>query len=176
RRLRGLLPRLEDPQARSLRVALALSEGDKPDLLAVNAGTLALLAEAAAGRPMLVAVDDAHWLDRPSADALSFAARRLEGEELAFLFARRAGEPSAFEPAFDHLELEPLAREDAQELLSYRQEPVPPDAVGRILDLAAGNPLALLELPVAFAADVPGAGGTVTDRVLRAFAARPAPL
>src|SRR5438445_10907794 len=77
RPLLDLLPRLEDPQARSLRVALALSEGDKPDLLAVNAGTLALLAEAAAGRPLLVALDDAHWLDRPSADALSFAARRL---------------------------------------------------------------------------------------------------
>jgi DNA-binding CsgD family transcriptional regulator len=172
RPLLPLLPRLDDPQARSLRIALALSDGAKPDLLAVNAGTLALLAEAAAERPLLVALDDAHWLDRPSADALSFAARRLEGEELAFLFACRAGEPNAFDRDFAQLELEPLAREDAQELLSRRQEPVPPDAVGRILDLAAGNPLALLELPVAFAADVPGVEGTATDRVTHAFAAR----
>jgi DNA-binding CsgD family transcriptional regulator len=172
RPLLDLLPKLDEPQARSLRVALSLADGDVPDPLAVNAGTLALLAEAAAERPLLVVVDDAHWLDRPSADALSFAARRLEGEELAFLLARRSGEPSAFDLAFDQLAVEPLPRPDAQTLLSHRQEPVPPDAVGRILDLAAGNPLALLELPVAYAADASRAEGTATDRVRRAFAAR----
>jgi DNA-binding CsgD family transcriptional regulator len=172
RPLLDLLPRLGEPQARALRVALSLNDGDVPDRLAVNAGTLALLAEAAAERPLLVVVDDAHWLDRPSADALGFAARRLEGEELAFLFARRAGEPTDLDRPFEQLGLEPLERSDAQTLLSYRPEPVPADAVGRILDLAAGNPLALLELPVALAVDAPRAEGTATDRVRRAFAAR----
>jgi DNA-binding CsgD family transcriptional regulator len=172
RPLLDLLPRLDEPQARSLRVALALSDGDEPDLLAVNAGTLGLLAEAAAERPVLVAVDDAQWLDRPSADAIGFAARRLRGEELAFLIARRAHEDTPFETGFEHLELGPLRREDAQALLSHRSEPVPADAARRLLDLAAGNPLALLELPVGFAAEMPAGERTATDRVRRAFAAR----
>jgi DNA-binding CsgD family transcriptional regulator len=172
RPLLDLMPRLDDPQARALRIALALSDGEKPDPLAVNAGTLGLLAEAAAARPLLVAVDDAHWLDRSSADALGFAASRLAGEELAFLFARRAGDAGALDPGFPQLGLEPLARAEAQELLAQRREPVPAEAVGRILDLAAGNPLALLELPVAFATETPGADATPTDRVSRAFAAK----
>jgi DNA-binding CsgD family transcriptional regulator len=172
RPLLGLMTRLEEPQARALRVALALSDGDEPDSLAVNAGTLALLAEAAAERPVLVAVDDAQWLDRPSADAIGFAARRLRGEELAFLVARRASEPTPLDAGFEELVLAPLPRKEAEQLLAQRPEPVPAEAAGRLLDLAAGNPLALLELPVAFAAETPGVEGTVTARVRRAFAAR----
>ncbi len=172
RPLVNLLPRLEEPQERALRVALALATGDEPDVLAVNAGTLALLAEAAAQRPVLVAIDDAQWLDGPSADALVFAARRLEGEELAFLVAVRTGESTAFERAFERLELGPLAHADAEALLSRRREPVPPLGVGRLLELAAGNPLALLELPAKLVDDSPVEGVTATDRVRQAFAAR----
>jgi DNA-binding CsgD family transcriptional regulator/tetratricopeptide (TPR) repeat protein len=172
RPLLELLPRIDEPQARALRVALALGDGEEPDLLAVSAGTLALLAEAAAERPVLVVVDDAQWLDRPSADAIAFAARRLRGEELAFLVGRRADEPTPFDSGFEQLTLAPLPRDEAEQLLSQRSEPVPAGAAGRLLDLADGNPLALLELPVALAAEVGSATGTATDRVRRAFAAR----
>src|SRR5690242_18713310 len=147
RPLRNLLPRLDAPQEQALRVALALAEGDEPDLLAVNAGTLAVLAEAASEGPLLIAVDDAHWLDSPSADALTFAARRLEGEELAFLVAVRSGDASGFDQGFERIELGPLVQEEARELLSRRSEPLPPGAAEGMLELAAGNPLALLELP-----------------------------
>jgi DNA-binding CsgD family transcriptional regulator len=166
-----LLPRLEEPQEQALRIALALTTGDQPDVLAVNAGTLGLLAEAAAERPVLVAIDDAQWLDAPSADALVFAARRLEGEELVFVVAIRADESSAFDRAFERLELGPLARGDAQALLSRRREPVPPSGVERLLELAEGNPLALLELPAGLAEDTPDEV-TAPDRVRKAFAAR----
>jgi hypothetical protein len=78
-----LLPCLEEPQGRSLRAAFALADSDELDLLAVNAGALTLLAEAAAKRPLFVAVDDVHWLDRP-ADALAFAARRLRPKTIEY--------------------------------------------------------------------------------------------
>lgn len=63
---------------------MALAGSDELDLLAVNARALALLAEAAAKRPLFVAVDDVHWLDRPSADALAFAARRLSPKTIEY--------------------------------------------------------------------------------------------
>jgi DNA-binding CsgD family transcriptional regulator len=168
----ALLPRLEQPQEQALRVALALTTGDEPDLLAVNAGTLALLAEAAAEQPLLVAIDDVQWLDGPSADAVVFAARRLEGEELVFLVATRAGEPNAFDRVFERFELGPLGRDEAEELLSRRSEPVPRLAVAQLLQLARGNPLALLELPAALAEHAPPDEVPAPDRVRRAFAAR----
>jgi hypothetical protein len=56
--------------------------------------------------PVLVAVDDAQWLDRPSADALAFAARRLDAEPVGFLAARRSGSGSGLERA---LEADPTA-------------------------------------------------------------------
>jgi DNA-binding CsgD family transcriptional regulator len=172
RPLTGLLPKLDPPQERAVRVALALAEGGEPEVLAVNAGTLAVLAEAAGERPLLVVVDDAHWLDGPSADALAFAARRLEGEELAFLVAVRAGELSSFDRGFERLELEPLARDDAREILSRRREPVPAGVAERMLELAGGNPLALLELPSALADDLTADEVTATDRTRQAFALR----
>jgi DNA-binding CsgD family transcriptional regulator len=172
RPLKDLIPRLEPLQERSLRVALALEEGDDPEVLAVNAGALSVLAEAAGERPLLVAVDDAHWLDAPSAAALAFAARRLEAEELAFVVAVRSGEPSAFDRGFERLELEPLPRHDARELLLQRRESVPAGVVERLLGLAAGNPLALLELPSALAEDLPAEEVAPTDRTRTAFAGR----
>ena len=72
----GRLERLPPPQARALASALALEQGE-PDTLAVGAGVLSLLVEAAEETPALVVLDDAHWLDRASAEALAFAARRL---------------------------------------------------------------------------------------------------
>ncbi|HEY2310807.1 MAG TPA: AAA family ATPase [Gaiellaceae bacterium] len=165
-------PRLEPPQERALRIALALEEGDEPDVLAVNAGTLAVLAEAAAEQPLLLAIDDAQWLDRPSADALAFALRRLEVEDIACLVAVRAGEPSAFDSGFDRLELEPLSARNSRELLTRRREIVPPRDADRMLELAAGNPLALLELPSRLATGEANRTVTAPERIRRTFAAR----
>jgi hypothetical protein len=60
----------------------------------------ALRALAGAG-PVLIAIDDVHWLDAPSADALAFAARRMQGEPAAFLLARRASRRSGLEQALE---------------------------------------------------------------------------
>jgi len=143
----GLLDEIPERQADALRGAFGLGPPLDARLL-INSGTLSLLAAAAAERPLVCLVDDAHWLDAASADALVFAARRLEADAVAVLFASREGEQRSFEPpGIPELVLDALERDDAIELLSGSGLP---DAV--VADLhraAAGNPLALLELPAA---------------------------
>jgi DNA-binding CsgD family transcriptional regulator len=95
------LGRLPDPQREALEVAL-LRVGAKPGGLqrrAVALGVLGALRVLAEDTPLVLAIDDAQWLDPPSADALAFAARRLRDEPIGFLLARRAeaGEESRVE-------------------------------------------------------------------------------
>jgi DNA-binding CsgD family transcriptional regulator len=147
----GLVDRLPAPQAAAMRGALGLSFDAVEDRFLVSAGLLSLLAEACEERPVLCCVDDAQWLDRPSAEALVFAARRFQAEPIAMLMAARVGDPRRFEaPGLAELEVGGLADEDAQALLSDRLEGrVAADVVARLLQTAHGNPLALLELPAA---------------------------
>lgn len=94
----GLLDRLPTPQARALRVAFGQEEGDSVEPFLVGLATLALLTEAAEASPVLCLVDDAHWLDTATTDALVFAARRLQADPVAFLFTAREGEARTFHP------------------------------------------------------------------------------
>jgi DNA-binding CsgD family transcriptional regulator len=146
--LRPLLPLLDQlppPQAAALAGALGLGPPIDARLL-IAAGTLTLIATAADERPMLLLVDDAHWLDAESADALVFVARRLEADPVLLLLAAREGDTRAFEsPAVDELVLRGLAREDAVRLLC--DQGMPAGVVEDLHRAAAGNPLALLELP-----------------------------
>jgi DNA-binding CsgD family transcriptional regulator len=144
-----LLEAVPAGQRSAVAVALSLERGQAPERLAVAAGTLSLLAEAAEQRPLLVVVDDAHWLDRASADALAFAARRLAAESIAVLLAARTGERRSFDPAgLPQLELEPLSEEAAVLLLRERFGAHLSGQVAKQLASAtAGNPLALVEVP-----------------------------
>ena len=91
------LDQLFEPQAAALAGALGITPSRDPDRFLVSAAVLGLLAAAAEDRPILCLIDDAHWLDRPSADALVFAARRLRAERVAMLFGARDGEPLRFD-------------------------------------------------------------------------------
>jgi DNA-binding CsgD family transcriptional regulator len=146
-----LIDRLPAPQAAALRSALGLSLDGVSDRFLVSLGVLSLLAEACDERPVLCLVDDAQWLDRPSADALVFAARRFEAEPIAVLMAARDGDPRRFEaPGLDELVLEALGDEDAHALIATRLDVgAAADVVDKLLSTAGGNPLALLELPTA---------------------------
>ena len=77
------------------RTALGLSWRSRPDRFLVGLAVLGLLAEAAEERPLVCVVDDAQWLDRASAQALAFAARRLGSESVAVVFAAREPDETA---------------------------------------------------------------------------------
>src|SRR3954464_8804692 len=85
--LLGRVDRLPPPQRAARRVALGPVAGDTPDRFLVALATLSLLAATAEERPLLCLVDDAHWLDRASGQALGFVARRLLAESVAMVFA-----------------------------------------------------------------------------------------
>src|SRR2546428_13137380 len=92
---RPVLDRLEDLPARktlALRTAFALEPAKAVDRFAISAATLSLIATAAEETPLLIAVDDAHWLDSASLDALVFSARRLQADQVASVFPAREGE------------------------------------------------------------------------------------
>jgi ATP/maltotriose-dependent transcriptional regulator MalT len=181
--LRPVLRHLEKvpkPQADALRGALGLAAGRGDDRFLVSLAVLSLLAEAAEQRPLLCLVDDAHWLDDASADALVFVARRLEAEGIVLLFAAREGEARAFDaPELAELRLAGLDADAAAALLDrHAGIALLPETRARLVEATGGHPLALLELPSTLS-EGQLAGGEplltplpVSVRLERAFLAR----
>lgn len=173
--------RLPVPQARALRVAFGQEDGAGVSVepFLVGVATLSVLVEAAEQQPVLCLVDDAHWLDQASADALLFASRQLQEDHVAVVFAARTGDGGAdnFAPeSLPVLRLEGLDPDSARHLLAQRSGLAPAeDVVSRLMSESGGNPLALLELPTELAPDQ--LSGTaplpariaLTARVERAF-------
>ena len=167
-------------QAGALRGAFAISDDPvPPDALLTGIAVLTLLSGLSDGQPLLVAVDDAQWLDQASLDALAFAARRLESERLVLLFGARGNvPPTGFGRDFPELLLQPLDRPDASRLLDAQPHPPRGQAGEQVLAQAAGNPMALIELSKVIAAN-PAAGRTwaaeplpLTDRLTAIMAAQ----
>ncbi len=148
RPLLGLLDRIPGPQAAALQGALALGPAVQPDRFAVFAGALSLLAAAAGRQPLLVWVDDAHWMDAESAGALGFCARRIYAEPVLMVLAAREGEPLSFaREAFEPLALGGLGAGASAELLAASGgREVDPHVAERVHAATAGNPLALIEI------------------------------
>ena len=175
--LLSLLPRLSSGQADALAGALQIGPVAGGDRLAVAAATLTLLAAAADERPLLVAIDDAHWLDLPSLEAIVFAARRLEAERVAVLLTARPPEDT---PRDASLRLEALPElivagldpDAARALLTARGIRLAPDLMARRLAESGGNPLALLELQPLGGDGLPVAPLRIGRRLEQAFGRR----
>jgi DNA-binding CsgD family transcriptional regulator len=175
--LLGRLDLLPEPQRRALETAFGLANGAASDVFLIALATLGLVAERAAEEPLLCLVEDAHWLDRPSAQVLEFVARRVESDPAIMLFAVREGLPSSFDDAdLPELGLAGLDEEASSALLDLAPVTLPPDLRRRILEEAAGNPLALIELPAAAAELGTGAPPTgplpLTTRLEQTFTSR----
>jgi DNA-binding CsgD family transcriptional regulator len=152
---RDVLAHLPAPQRHALEVALLVAERDAaPDPQAVARAALAALRALAGDAPLLVAVDDVQWLDRPTAAVLAFAARRLADEDIALLLAQRttgaAPAPLDLDRAgldLARLDLTPLSLGAVQRLLQRRLDWVPSRPVlHHVHELSGGNPFFALEL------------------------------
>ena len=137
------------PQRGALRTAFGLGAGPVPDRFLVGLAVLGLLSGAAGERPLICVVDDAHWLDGASAQALGFAARRLAADPVGLVFAARI--PGQDMAGLAELVVEGLAERDARALLGSVLAGLAGSLDARVRDRiiadAHGNPLALLELP-----------------------------
>ncbi|GGL04483.1 LuxR family transcriptional regulator [Sphaerisporangium melleum] len=176
--VRAGLDALPHPQRDALRGALGLADAAGPSAYLVGLAALSLLAEEAAARPLLVVAEDAQWLDGASADVLAFVARRIDSEPIALIATLREGERSPLcDAGLTPMPLDRLSGEDAAGLLDSIAPRLAPETRARLLREAAGNPLALTELPAA-AGDLGDLDPVppLNDRLERAFTARVAAL
>ena len=169
---------LPGPQRDALSSAFGLDNEAAPDLFLIALAALDLLAETAANNPLLLLVEDAHWLDAATSEALAFVARRLEAEPIVLLFALRDGYANRLEQArLPELRLRGLDEIDSERLLDSVSAGLAPETRRMLLEVAEGNPLALVELPRAVGAeevDLPSfmAPLPLTERLERAFSER----
>ncbi|MDQ3866647.1 MAG: AAA family ATPase, partial [Actinomycetota bacterium] len=149
------VPNLPAPQATALRSAFGVDAVGGADRLLVGLATLTLLSETAEVRPLLCLVDDAHWLDAGSLEAIAFAVRRFTADRVATLFSVRVGEgATVIVPGARELHLGPLTEQQSRALLDERyRERLAADDAELVVGSAGGNPLALLELGAGVAFD-----------------------
>jgi hypothetical protein len=153
--LAGHLDDLQPLQQQTIVSMLGHEPDANSDVLMRNKAVLELLRLAAAERPLLLVVDDLHWVDRTSAALLGFVARRLDGTRVGLLGAFRTGNDTFFgRDGLPAHELQPLVEPAAAALVATRYPTLGVRATRRVLAEAQGNPLALIELPQALAASV----------------------
>jgi len=173
--LPAVLPVLPAPQRRALEAALLLGDeaAGPPDQRAISAATLSAIRALAGERPAVVAIDDAQWLDAPSAEVIAFALRRLRGAPVAAITAWRVSSPSvpaaspppnraplerAFERPPRRIEVGPLSLGALNRLLRTRTSlEFNRRTLQRIHETSGGNPFYALELGRALQAEPAGA-------------------
>ena len=165
-------------QRDALDAAFGLTREVAPEPYRIAMASLDLVSDVAGDTPVVLVVEDAHWLDRPTADVLAFVARRIESDPVVLLAATRDGYASALTDAgLPEHRLAGLDNATAAALLDVAAPDLPLAARNRVLGEADGNPLALLELPAVAAGQpedepaLPG-GLPLTERLERAFAGR----
>ena len=177
RPVRGRAADLPDVMRAALDAAFGLTREVAPEPYRIAMAALELVSELATDAPLLLVVEDAQWLDRPTSDVLAFVARRIESDPIILLAAIRDGYTSVLEDAgLPELRLTGLDDATAGALLDASAPRLSLEARTRVLREAAGNPLALLELPAALGRLeddrwLPGSL-PLSEKLERAFAAR----
>lgn len=175
RPLRFRAAELPAAQRAALDAALGLGQEPAPERFRIAMAVLDLLSEVATDAPLLVLAEDAQWLDGPTTEVLAFVARRLQSDPVALLAAVREGYPSFLVDAgLPQNRVGGLAPAEAATLLDASAPQLSPVIRDRLLSEAAGNPLALIELPITAARFEQIALGSLplTARLEQAFAAR----
>jgi DNA-binding CsgD family transcriptional regulator len=166
----GSLAHLPEPQRAAIDTAFGLGVGDVPDRFLVGLALLGLLSEVAREQPLVCLVDDVQWLDRASAQALGFVARRLLADSVALVFVVREPNDTGEDVLVDLPEMvvRGLRNGDARALLDVAVPGRLDERVrDRIIAETRGNPLALLELPRGLsAAELAGGFGRPDARPL----------
>ncbi|TMD41358.1 MAG: LuxR family transcriptional regulator, partial [Chloroflexi bacterium] len=172
----GALAQLPESQRQTLEAALGLGVDLKPDSFRVAVAAFQLICEVADSVPVVLVVDDAHWLDRSTLSVIAFIGRRLEVEHVALVAAIRSGQSAPLDDArLPTLDLERLSASAAAHLLDRKAPELHPVLRARVLAESSGNPLALVELARSM-----GRSGeqlsppptNLTARLGRAFASR----
>jgi DNA-binding CsgD family transcriptional regulator len=179
RPLLGATGNLPPAQRSALSAAFGLGDttAGPADPLQLYLACLTLLSQQSVQAPLLLVVDDAQWIDQATVDVLAFVARRLADDPIAVAFGSREAVTADLGPDSRTLDLDPLTNPDANQMLDL--QPTPPTGGTRaaVLEQAAGNPLALVELSRAAAADPAAAAGwhgqalPLTERLRRSFTA-----
>ncbi|MEA2310059.1 MAG: hypothetical protein QOE28_27, partial [Solirubrobacteraceae bacterium] len=177
RPVRDRASELRDVQRAALDAAFGLTEDAAPQPFRIAMAALDLVSDVATDSALLLVVEDAHWLDGPTADALAFIARRIESDPIVLLAAIRDGYASVLGDAgLPARKVAGLDDATAAALLDAAAPELPLGVRTRVLREAAGNPLAILELPAVVGRHedeqwVPG-DPPLTERLERAFADR----
>jgi DNA-binding CsgD family transcriptional regulator len=142
--------------AKAARGALGVDpSGRTHDSFAVLHGLYWVTAALADRQPLLLAVDDVHWVDSASLDYLGFLLPRLEELPVALVFATRLDEPQAperlggilIDPSVRHLAPAPLSAEATAVLLAHELEDQPDPSFAAVChQVSNGNPFLLCEL------------------------------
>ncbi|WP_344338733.1 ATP-binding protein, partial [Kitasatospora putterlickiae] len=133
-------------QREALESAFGARSGT-PSGFAVGAAALALLDDAVRTAPVLLILDDLHWIDSSSATVFGFLHRRCAELPLVIVGATRPDGQAAQSWAAEAVDVRALPRADAAALLGTRYPELAGRARDRVLAEADGNPLALVELP-----------------------------
>jgi DNA-binding CsgD family transcriptional regulator len=139
---------LRDAPRAALLVALGLADGPPADGFLVGLAALSMLADVAAGEPLMICIDDAQWVDQESLRVLGFVARRVHAESIALLFSLRPDDRAS--DALDGIptiDVSGLDEAHALDLLaSVVVRPVDPIVAARVVAATGGNPLAVIDL------------------------------
>ncbi|BCY08378.1 AAA family ATPase [Actinoplanes sp. L3-i22] len=148
------------------------------DRLRLSAAVIGLLTALAAEQPLMIVLDDAHWMDQPTLSMIAFLVQRVSAAPIVMVVGRRPDGATALDPiGLDEIVLDRLSDTDARALVSRRHPDIPGHALRQVLDEAEGNPLALIELAREAASGRPDAGGTsLRARLERGYAAQLAAL